>query len=176
MCFPRSIFSLIAPVSIRSSPRSSLIIVDFPTPLGPATVAVFPARHSFNSSNPLFSLAETMRTLLPLCSYAPITFSVSSSETRSSLLKQMTQGRFLHSIWIKKRSSRLKFGSGLVSAKITSPRSTFATSGRSSLFFLGRIRTILPFFSFSSSIVMAHSSPTNGFSERARNTPLALHS
>ena len=49
VCFPRSIFLLILPVSIFTSDCRRLIRDDFPTPEGPAIEVVFPFKSDFNS-------------------------------------------------------------------------------------------------------------------------------
>ena len=60
VCFPRSIFSLMEPVSITIPDCKQLTSEDLPTPLGPATVVVLPRSKSFNLSMPSFSLALTV--------------------------------------------------------------------------------------------------------------------
>lgn len=58
VCLPRPIFLLMVPVSIPACGESLLISDDLPTPLGPATVVVFPCRSARISSTPSFSSAE----------------------------------------------------------------------------------------------------------------------
>lgn len=62
VCFPRSIFSLICPVSICTSSCRQLMIDDLPTPEGPATVVVLPSKMCFISSmpSPVFVLVKAL--------------------------------------------------------------------------------------------------------------------
>ena len=102
--------------------------------------------------------------------------SISSSEARSDLLKQISTGRDCRSIITRNRSSRLRLGAGSVTAKTTSAWSALATAGRIRLLVLGRMDVMFPVPSSSLIISISTLSPTRGFIFLFLKIPLALHS
>ena len=101
---------------------------------------------------------------------------LSSPVARSCLLKQRIAGRFFCCRMMRNRSTRARLGTGWVMANKSSAWSTFATFGRIRSFRRGRSFTTFPSGGEDTVSVTSirQSSPTRGFSPRARNTPFAL--